>query len=234
MRNLILICALFLGLASSAQEVYFTIYNFTVEPQNEASVYQLCEEYFSKNKPEGVNVALWENHFNDRTNNFTHSIVFSGSLDAMGDMYSGGNDDTWNYFITRVNQQIKDGFSSAMGKRLVAYGEDGEPHPFQRYYILDVDDTSKWIESYKKLMEKHNPEGRLNMMGGYSVGHGPDGANMWVINGFKDFKTAMGGVDMLRTDAEKKAGKKAWDEHRENNSDVELVRSGLRILLKSW
>ena len=234
MRNLILICALFLGLSSGAQEVYFTLYNFTVEPQNEASVFQLCEEYFSNNKPEGVTVSLWENHFNDRTNNFTHSIVFSGSLDAMGGMYSGSNDDTWNYFITRVNQQIKDGFSSAMGKRLVAYGETGEPYPVQRYYLLDVDDMSKWIDSYKETIGKHNPNGRLNMMGGYSVGHGPDGVNAWVINGFKDFKTAMGGVNMLRTEAEKDASSKAWDKHREEGGDVELVRSGLRILIKSW
>ena len=72
------------------------------------------------------------------------------------------------------------------------------------------------------------------MMGGYSVGHGPDGVNFWVINGFKDFKTAMGGAGLLRTDAEKEAASKAWDEHRENGGDVKLVRSGLRILLKSW
>jgi hypothetical protein len=234
MKKLVLVDTLLFGGLCAAQEVHFTIYNFTVEPQNVSTIYQLCEEYFSKNKPEGVTVSLYENHFNDASNNFSHSIVFSGSLDAMGNMYSGENDDTWTLFITRVNQQIKDGFSSAMGRRLLAYGEDGEMHRFQRYYLLNVDEPSKWMDSYKKMMEKNNPAGRVNLMGNYSVGHGPDGANVWILNCFKDFKTAMAGVGSLRSEAQKEASSKAWDKHREERGEVKMVRSGMRILLNTW
>jgi len=234
MRRLFLIGTLLLGLVCAAQEVHFTIYNFTVEPENVSAVYQLCDEYFSENKTEGVTVSLYENHFNDATNNYSHSIVFSGSLDALGGMYSGETSDTWTLFRTRVNQQIKDGFSSAMGRRLVAYGDNSEMHRFQRYYILHVDDMSKYIDSYKEMMEGNNPDGRLNSMGVFSVGHGPDGANLWILNSFMDFKTAMAGVGSLRTEAQKNASSKAWDKHKEDGGEVELVRSGLRIMLNSW
>ena len=38
----------------------------------------------------------------------------------------------------------------------------------------------------------------------------------------------------LRTDAEKKAASKAWDKHEENGGEITLVRSGMRLLLKTW
>jgi hypothetical protein len=235
MKKLLFIFAsLFLGLICKAQESYFTVYNVTVENQNVSTIYKLFDDYFSENKAAGITVSLYENHFNDSDNNYTHSVVFSGSLDAMGDMYSGGNNDSWNLFLTRVNQQTKASFSSAMGQRLAAYGNADEEHPYQRYFMLHVDEMSKWIESYKRMMDNNNPEGRLSMMGNISAGQGPDGANAWVINGFKDFKTAMGGVTSLRTDAENEAAAQAWEKHRDEGGEVELVRTGLRILLKSW
>ena len=234
MRKLILISALFLGLICNAQQSHFTVYNFTVEPQNVSTVFKLFDDYFSNNKPDGVTVSLHENHFNDSGNNFTHSVVFSGSLDAMGAMYSGVNNDTWNLFITRANQHMKDGFNSAMGKRISVHGDTSSEYPFQRYYLLDVDDMSKFIEAHNTFNENHNPEGQLTSMGNISVGHGPEGANVWVIASFKDFKTAMGGSSSLITEAEKKARDKAWIERRANDGEVSLVRSGLRIQLKSW
>jgi hypothetical protein len=229
-----LISTFFIGLICSAQESYFTVYNFTVEPQNVSTVFKLFDDYFSKNKTADVSVSLYENHFNDSGNNFTHSVVFSGSLDAMGSMYSGENSDTWDLFITRVNQHMKDGFSSAMGKVISAHGDSNGTYPFQRYYLLDVDDMSKFKSAHNTYSENHTPDGQLVAMGNISLGRGPDGANVWVIASFKDFKTAMGGAEMLRTEAEKEASDKAWSERRANDGDVTLVRSGLRIQLKSW
>lgn len=234
MRKFILISALFLGLICHAQESYFTVYNFSVEAEDVSTIFKLFDDYFSENKPADVSVSLWENHFNDSGNNFTHSVVFSGSLDAMGAMYSRENNDTWNLFIARVNQHMESGFSAFMGRILSVHGDANTEHPFQRYYILDVDDMSKWVDSHNKMMENNNPDGRLQYMGNITVGHGPDGANAWVINGFKDFKTAMAGVGSLRTDAEKEASSKAWEKHREEGGEVSLVRSGLRIHLKTW
>ena len=71
-------------------------------------------------------------------------------------------------------------------------------------------------------------------MGSISSGHSDDGANRWVINRFKDFKSAMEGPSALRTDEENEASKMAWKERRDAQGDVRLVRSGLRILLAEW
>lgn len=234
MKKLILLSSLFIGLICTAQESYFTVYNFSVEPQNTSTVFKLFDDYFSKNKADGVTVALYENHFNDSGNNFTHSVVFGGDIDAMGGMYSGENDDTWNLFITRANQHMKDGFSAAMGKRISMHGDASGTYPFQRYYLLDVAEMSKFISAHNTFQEGHNPEGQLTMMGNLTVGHGPDGANAWVIAGFKDFKSAMAGSGSLMSESEKEARDKAWSERRANDGDVSLVRSGLRIQMKSW
>ena len=233
MRKLIFISAFFLGLICTAQESHFTVYNFTVESSDVSTVFKLFDDYFSSNKPADVAVSLYENHFNDSGNNFTHSVVFSGSLDAMGGMYSGVNNDTWNLFMSRLNQHMKDGFSSAMGRQISVHGEAGD-YPFQRYYLLDVNDMSKFISAHNTFNENHTVDGNLVAMGNIGVGHGPDGANVWVISCFKDFKTAMGGASAILTEAQNKARDKAWSERRANDGDVSLVRSGMRIQLKSW
>ena len=87
MKKLILIAFFFIAISVNAQQSYWTYYNFTVEPQNEAAVLKLVEDYFKEHKPDGVTVRFFENHFHDGGNNYTHSIGFSGSLDAMGNQY---------------------------------------------------------------------------------------------------------------------------------------------------
>ena len=234
MRKLILISTLFLGLICSAQDIHFTVYNFTVEPQNVSTIFTLFDDYFSENKNEGVTVSLYENHFNDSGNNFSHSVVFSGTLDALGGMYSGGTNDTWSLFMTRINQHMKEGFSSAAGRQISNYGDTNGDFRFQRYYLLDVDDMSKFESAHKAYIEKNLPDGMTNAMGNISIGRGPEGANVWIISSFKDFKTALGGAYILRTDSEREANSEAWKERRENQGEVSMIRSGLRIQLKSW
>lgn len=233
MKKLLFISALFCGLLCSAQDTYFTTYNFTVESQNVSAVFNLFDDYFSEHKTEGVTVSLYENHFNDKDHNFTHAVVFSGSLDAIGDMYSGG-DDAWSLFLTKVNQQTKDGFSALSGRTITNHGETDESYRFQRYYLLDVDETSKFEAAHNEYMKDNLPEGMTNSMGNISLGRGSDGANTWVIVRFKDFKSAIGGAYVLRTEKEREASDEAWKERRANSGDVKLVRSGLRILLKTW
>jgi hypothetical protein len=234
MKKFILISSLFFGLICNAQEIHFTIYNFTVESQNVSTVFTLFDDYFSENKTEGVTVSLYENHFNDSGNNYSHSVVFSGSLDALGGMYSGGNNDTWNLFITKMNQQMKEGFSSAAGRQISAHGDASGEMRFQRYYLLDVDDMSKFISAHDTYSESNIPKGMAIAMGNITLGQGPEGANAWVITSFKDFKSALGGANNLRSESEKEASKKAWEVRKANNGEVSLVRSGLRIQLKSW
>ncbi len=218
----------------SGQEAYFTVYNFSVADESVSTVYKLADDYYSKNKPEGVTVSLYENHFNDSGNNFTHSIVFSGSLDAVSGMYGGGQSEAWQLFITRINQHLESTFSSAMGTRIAGYDDGSEPHPIQRYYLLDVKDGDAFEAGYRKYHSAHKPDGVVVAMGNIIAGRSPDGANRWVIIGYKDFKSAMGGSDILRNEAEKAASEKAWDEYMASHGGVDVVRSGLRIQLGSW
>lgn len=234
MKKLCTLMGLFMVFALTAQDSYFTVYNFTVSAEDVSTIYKLVGDYYSENKPEGVTVSLYENHFNDSGNNFTHSIVFSGSLDAMGGMYSGGQNPTWELFITRINQHMEEGFSSAMGRTIDSYGDNSTPHPVQQYFLLNVKDGEAFNKGYATFHSKHNPEGTIVAMGNITAGRSPHGENRWVIRGFKDFKSAMGGVDKLRTDTEKAASDKAWDEFMDSHGGVSVVRSGLRVRLGEW
>ncbi len=234
MKKLVFCLFLFTAFSISAQEMYFTVYTFSVEDENVSTVYKLVNDYYSENKTEGVSVALYENHFSDSGNNFTHSIVFAGSLDAMGTMYSGGQNDTWQLFITRVNQHLKDSFGSFMGTRIASTGDLSTPLPIQRYYILDSEDGDAFEAGFRKFHSEHDPEEIYAMMGNFTAGVSPEGENRWVIIGFKDFKGAMGGAEQYLTDAEKEAREKAWDEYMASHGGVRVVRSGLRVLLGNW
>ena len=234
MKRIILSTLLLVCFFVNGQETYFTVYNFTVADENVSTVYKLVDEYYSKNKPEGVTVSLYENHFNDSGNNFTHAIVFSGSLDAVSGMYGGAQSDSWQLFITRINQHLESTFSSAMGKRIAGYGDGPDPHPIQRYYLLDVKDGDAFEAGYNKYHSSHKPDGISVAMGNIIAGRSPDGANRWAILAYKDFKTAMGGGDLLRNDSQKAASEKGWEEFMASHGGVNVVRSGLRIQLGTW
>lgn len=234
MKKLLTCLAMFLAIALGAQETYFTTYNFEVEPSQESAVLKLIGDYFSTHKNEGVTVSLWENHFKDNTNNFTHGIVFSGSLEAMGNQYSSDGGSDWMLFITQVNQHIKDNFSSAMGKTLNTWGDMNARYPVQNYYIVKVDNADAFGTAYSKFHSSAVRKGWMNMYGTFTTGIGPDEGSHWAITGYKDFKSAMGGSDAVLTEAEKSARDKAWNTFRETNGGAKLVRSGTRILLGEW
>ena len=86
MKNILLCVFALVTTILSAQEYHWTSYNFTVAGEDVEIVGKLMGDYFSKegSKAEGVSVFLFENHFNDNGVDFSHSIVFTGSLDAIG------------------------------------------------------------------------------------------------------------------------------------------------------
>ncbi len=234
MKKLFVVIVLLVGMSAFAQDMYFTLYNFSVEAKDVSTVFKLVDDYYSANKPEGVTVGLYENHFNDEGFNFTHSIVFSGSLDAVGGMYAGGSNASWDLFMTKINQHMKEGFSSAMGSRLTASGDADAQNPFQMYYIVKVDDMDKFRPAYDTMMGVDMPEGVQNMMGTFRAGVGPEGGNVWVINTFPSMKAAIGGFGSMLTDSQNASRKAAWDTFMKKAGETNLVRSGMRIELKTW
>jgi len=233
MKKLFTLLGLLAVFAVSAQEYYFTTYNFTVAPENVQTIYGLFNDYYSKNKPQGVTVSLYENHFHDNGANFTHSVVFSGSLDAMGAAYAGGPNASWDLFLTRINQHIESNYSSAMGSGLAVIGDTSQKHPFQILSLLEVENGSAFLETWKKI-NAMNPTGRVVSIGNIQAGRSPDGANFWIVNSFKDMKSAMGGLNSLMTPAQREARSKAMEETSGSSGEVRWVRNGLRILLGQW
>lgn len=234
MKKLVFCALLFMACVVYSQESYWTSYQFIVEPDQVGTVYKLTNDYYSANQPAGVTVSLWENHFNDNANNFTHAIVFSGSLDDLGNMYGQDGGAAWQLFLVQLNQHIKDGHSSRMGTLLGHQGDMDQDFPFQRYYIVHAEDGGKWNAAYKKVLAANTPDGMLGLMGNFTSGVSPDGENRWVIQGYKDFKGAIGGAGAMRTESENAAADKVWETFLATNGESHLVRSGLRIRMGQW
>ena len=234
MKKLITCVLLFAVFAVSAQQSYWTNYTFIVEPENEATVFKLIDDYFKENKTEGVTVSLYANHFHDEGNSATHMIVFSGSLDDLGGMYAADSGDAWDLLGARLDHHIKDGSGARMGTVKSMYGDTEGKYPIQRYYLLDVEDSSAFETSLTKFNTDNKPEGRVVLMGDFTSGVSPDGENHWAIVGFKDFKGAIGGASAGLSDAQREARDAGWKTFQENNGGVKMIRSGLRVLLGQW
>lgn len=160
-------------------------------------------------------------------------IVFSGSLEALGGIYSSGGD-AWNLLRSRLDHHIKDGSGARMGTMKKSFGDVGGDYPIQRYYILDAEDATAFEAAIVKFNTDHKPEGRFVMMGNITSGVSPEGENHWAIVGFKDFTAAIGGASAGLSDSQRAARDAGWKTFQETNGDVRLVRSGLRVRLGQW
>lgn len=225
---------LFIPFVLKAQQAYWTNYTVVVAPEKVATVYNLINDYYTANPPEGVTVSFWENHFSDHDNNSTHALIFSGSLDAMGKMYSQDGGAARKLFLAQLNQRVEEGYSSNMGTRLSHNGDLAQDYPVQKYIIVHADNGAAFDEAFSKLHKANTPEGTLNMMGIITSGASPEGENRWVINGFKDFKSAIGGANAMRNPAEKTARTKSWKEFQDTKGESHLVWSGTRIRMGQW
>ena len=225
MKKIILIL---ISTMSFGQTRYWTSYNVTIEPENIEAVYNLFDDYFKSNPTsEEVDAYLYENHFRDYGNNYTHSFIWAGSLEGMGAQYAPKENNAWELLITKASQLIKETHSASMGNTLVNVREN---KPIQRYFYLDVEDPEKYLIAFKKSL-KFRSKDRQTLLGGFSAGLSPDGESHWVIVGFDDMKSAMDPGAFRRSNPE---AQKSWDEYRKNRGNSRLVRSGLRLLMGSW
>ena len=228
MKNTFFLLSLLVTSITFGQTRYWTSYNFTVEPQNQAAVYKLLDDYFTaKPTSDDVNAYLYENHFKDHGNNYSHSLIWAGSLDGMGAQYKPKQDKDWELLLTKLTQLIDDFHSATMGNTVVNIGEN---KPIQRYYYLDVEDPQSYLAAFNKY-QKYRPKDRQVLLGGFSAGRSPDGETHWIIIGFDDMKSAMDAGAYRRNNAQ---AQKAWDEYAKNRWETRLVRSGLRIMLGNW
>lgn len=225
--NVLILCTTYL----SAQEYQWTSYNFNVASEDVEVVGKIMDDFYSEkgNKNEGVSVYLFENHFNDNSINFSHSIVFTGTLDAMGAQYNNGQNTKWDLFIAKISQYLTK-HSAASGSGLISYGKPGT-HPVQNIYWLDVEDPNKFKTAFTKYNSKFNPADRRVTLGNFRTGRSPEGENHYVLVGVNDFKTAF---DTSLYRKNNKAANDAWKEYMKNNGDVRLVRSTTRVMLGKW
>jgi hypothetical protein len=233
MKKLFFSLLVIMACAVNAQDSYWTNYQVVVAPDEVEAVYNLVNDYYTANQPEGVTVTLWENHFKDHGNNSTHSLGFSGSLDAMGDGY-GQSGDTWRLFLVQLNQHIEAGYSARMGTIMARSGDFDQEYPVQKYFIVHAEEGATWNKAFNKLLKVESPIGTTTMMGNFTSGVSPEGENRWVIQGFKDFKGAIGGASTFRTPAEQAARDKSWKVFRDTNGKSHLVRSGTRVRMGQW
>lgn len=237
MKYLFVLLAWFVAFMAHGQERFFTLYSFTANPKDHGTVYQLVHDFYSKNKPEGVTVSLYENHLSNAEDQSTHSIVFSGTLDALGVMYAGGPSESFELFLTRLNGHISESGASVSGHSLSAHGDTSQPHPIQRVILLDVEDQANFLVEFNKFNTSHLHADMTVATGVIDIGHAPNGVNHWVVLGFKDFKSALGGATKMLSGAALDARNKAWDEYMDSlnsHGGVKLVSSGLRIQLGEW
>ena len=227
-------CAFLLAfLFAGGQERYWTNYSFIVEPENESTVVKLIDDYFKEHKFEGITVTLYANHFYDQENSQTHVIGFSGSLDAMGNLYATAGGDAWDLLGSRLDHFIKDGAGARMGTVKKSYGNTEGDYPIQRYYLLDVEDAAAFSPGMDKFNTDQKPGGVV-IWGNFTSGISPHGENHWVLVGYKDFKGAIGGDNANLSDEQKASRDASWKTFMETNGGMRLVRSGLRVRVGQW
>tara|TARA_S200000501_G_scaffold349474_1_gene365605 strand:+ start:133 stop:828 length:696 start_codon:yes stop_codon:yes gene_type:complete len=231
MKNLLLLF-LFTTSFVFSQEYYWTSYSFNVSPEDVETVANLTDDYFSQedSKKEGVSVYLFENHFSDSSNNASHSLVFAGTLNAMGEQYSPGENVNFQLFLTKIGQHIED-YSSASGRSLISFGAPGT-HPVQNVYWFNVKNPSEYAESFKNYHGKFNPENRRVTLGAFSLGRSPHGETHYVLVGVDSFKEAF---NLGKIREEDRAASAAWDKHMSNTRGIrEIVRTHTRVMLGKW
>ena len=234
MKKIILILSLAFTMAVQAQTEYWTSYTFVVEPQDVQAVYNLVDSYYKAHKPEGVSVRLFENHFRDHDNNYSHVLVFSGSLDAMGDMYGEGQNESFDLFLSRMNQHLKEGYSASMGRGVAGYMGGAGPFPFRRMFVVKAEDSDAFEAAFQKMNAEHNPDGRMIFLGSITSGRSAAGETHFMIAAFRTFKAALAGVGPLIPANKQDAYDKAWKEFADTNGGVTMISTSMRVLLGEW
>ena len=232
MKNIILSLLLLISLNLSAQEYYWTTYSFDIEAEDEEIVTKLFNDYFSatNSKAERVSTFLFENHFVDSANHASHTVAFTGTLDAMGDQYSQGENVSWELFTTKLNRYITH-HSAASGRSLISVGTPGS-HSIQNLVIFKVKDAAKFANGFKEYNSQFNPKDRRVTLGGFNLGRSSDGETHYVLIGVDSFKDAM---NLGKYRDSNPAAKAAWEKYMKDiDGNAEILRTQTRVMIGKW
>ena len=139
---------------------HWSAYAISVQPQNEETVFNIIDEYFSEHKLDNIRVMLFSILFADQSMvEATHEIVFVGNSDSMSKFYSPMNFTTeWNLFSSKISNFIDKTVWALNGRGLASTGPDPTEVVFPYEQILNWGperDIQKFRKAWVELNNKH-------------------------------------------------------------------------------
>ena len=104
-----------IGFSLNAQNPDFNhwaVYGFKVSSENESTVFNIIDDYFTNNKADGISVSLYNVMFASTDVTATHIISFDGNKEDMGQFFNPTNSDSESalFFSTQALQLLSSRF----------------------------------------------------------------------------------------------------------------------------
>ena len=213
---------------------HWSAYAISVQPQNEETVFNIIDEYFSEHKLDNIRVMLFSILFADQSMvEATHEIVFVGNSDSMSKFYSPMNFTTeWNLFSSKISNFIDKTVWALNGRGLASTGPDPTEVVFPYEQILNWGperDIQKFRKAWVELNNKHERTDRSAVI--FTITSSAD-HKCGVVLRYPSYKA------MLTSNAEyaknNPSWQKDWQTYLKENGGGQITRNFSRILLKEW
>ena len=213
---------------------HWSAYAISVQPQNEETVFNIIDEYFSEHKLDDIRVMLFSILFADQSMvEATHEIVFVGNSDSMSKFYSPMNFTTeWNLFSSKISNFIDKTVWALNGRGLASTGPDPTEVVYPYEQILNWGperDIQKFRKAWVELNEKHERTDRSAVI--FTITSSAD-HKCGVVLRYPSYKA------MLTSNAEyaknNPSWQKDWQTYLKENGGGQITRNFSRILLKEW
>ena len=213
---------------------HWSAYAISVQPQNEETVFNIIDEYFSEHKLDDIRVMLFSILFADQSMvEATHEIVFVGNSDSMSKFYSPMNFTTeWNLFSSKISNFIDKTVWALNGRGLASTGPDPTEviYPYEQILNWGPErDIQKFRKAWVELNKKHERTDRSAVI--FTITSSAD-HKCGVVLRYPSYKA------MLTSNAEyaknNPSWQKDWQTYLKENGGGQITRNFSRILLKDW
>ena len=213
---------------------HWSAYAISVQPQNEETVFNIIDEYFSEHKLDDIRVMLFSILFADQSMvEATHEIVFVGNSDSMSKFYSPMNFTTeWNLFSSKISNFIDKTVWALNGRGLASTGPDPTEvvYPYEQIINWGPErDIQKFRKAWVELNKKHERTDRSAVI--FTITSSAD-HKCGVVLRYPSYKA------MLTSNAEyaknNPSWQKDWQTYLKENGGGQITRNFSRILLKEW